>query len=68
MNVRGVPDCIFINPTGYVIFIEFKSEKGRLSKLQKIEIDKLKAVRAVVYVVNSVDLGRHIVDLYEGVS
>lgn len=68
MNVRGVPDCIFINPHGYVIFIEFKSENGRLSKLQKIEIDKLKAARAVVYVVNSVDIGREIVDLYEGVQ
>jgi Holliday junction resolvase len=68
MNTRGVPDCIFVNPNGYVICIEFKSENGRLSKLQKIEIDKLRGNRAVVYVVNSVGLGKFIVDLYEGAS
>ena len=32
---RGVPDRIFITPHGEVFFIEFKSEKGKLSQLQK---------------------------------
>ena len=68
MNVRGVPDCIFINSFGVVIFVEFKSEKGRLSKLQKLEIDKLRDNGAEVYVVNSVDLGKKLVDLYSGIK
>lgn len=30
----GVPDRIFINPHGYVFFIEFKSKTGKLTALQ----------------------------------
>lgn len=38
----GVPDRIIITPTGKVIFVELKSETGRLAKIQKYVIDEMK--------------------------
>ena len=37
----GVPDRIVCMPSGRVIFVELKTDKGRLSKLQKVQIAKL---------------------------
>lgn len=37
----GVPDRIVCMPEGRVIFVELKTDKGRLSKLQKVQIAKL---------------------------
>lgn len=61
-NSKGVPDCIFVSPEGLVIFIEFKSEKGKTTKLQDVEIRKLRRNMAVVFVCNGVELGKKIID------
>lgn len=37
----GVPDRIVCMPEGRLIFVELKTDKGRLSKLQKVQIAKL---------------------------
>ena len=42
-NCRGVPDRIVITDAGRVLFVELKTEKGVLSKLQKVQINKLLA-------------------------
>lgn len=54
---RGVPDQLVITPTGFAIFIEYKhpNKQGKLSKLQKIEIQKLRKNGAYVLVCNSTD-------------
>jgi len=31
---KGFPDCVFVHPDGGVLFVEFKAERGRLSKDQ----------------------------------
>ena len=51
---RGVPDVMFIT-NGAVVFVEFKhpNGKGRLSELQKVEIDRMIAHGASVYVIDS---------------
>lgn len=49
-NCRGVPDRIVITTTGRVLFAELKTEKGVLSKLQKVQIEKLLAHRQNVFV------------------
>ena len=47
----GVPDRIVITPVGKVIFVELKSETGRLSKLQKHTIEQIRKRGADVRVV-----------------
>jgi len=60
----GVPDCILISPKGDVIFIEFK-QKGKLpTPMQAREHQRMIANGAHVYVVDDVDTGRAIVNLY----
>ena len=49
-NCRGVPDRIVITTTGRVLFVELKTEKGVLSKLQKVQIKKLLAYGQKVFV------------------
>lgn len=53
---RGVPDDIVVLPDGQVLFIEYKAPHGRgkLSKLQQVEIQKLRDNNAKVLVVDSV--------------
>ena len=54
---RGVPDRIFISKNSKVFFIEFKSSKGKLSKLQEKKISELITYKQDVFVVNSEKLG-----------
>ena len=39
----GVPDRIIITPRGDVILVELKTERGRLSAVQKAQIRQLRA-------------------------
>lgn len=48
----GVPDRIVILPNREPIFVELKTEKGRLSPLQAVQIDRL------------MSLGQHVEVLY----
>lgn len=67
---RGVPDSIVVRPDGRVFFIEYKTpfKGGKLSKLQVIEIAKLRENNAVVMVIDAViqvdNLVTHIKSLY----
>lgn len=38
----GVPDRLVVMPGRMPIFVELKTESGRLSQLQKVQIDRLK--------------------------
>ena len=49
-NCRGVPDRIVITDTGRVLFVELKTEKGVLSKLQRIQLKKLRDFRQQTFV------------------
>lgn len=44
----GVPDRIVILPGGKVIFVELKTEIGRLSNVQKWQIERMQEVGADV--------------------
>jgi len=62
---RYVPDRIFIDPGGYVGFIEFKADGGRLSKGQAREINSLIARGCRVAIVSDLEEGRTIIDAWE---
>lgn len=47
----GVPDRIVILPGGEVAFVELKTDKGRLTKLQAVQIDRIRKTGAMVWVV-----------------
>jgi hypothetical protein len=60
---RGVPDRIWINQYGEVYFVEFKTEKGRVSPLQQVWINRLRKHHKQVHIVRSVEEGKRLVDL-----
>lgn len=51
----GVPDRIVITPGGRVIFVELKTEEGRLSAVQKLQLAELKKRGADVRVLYGLD-------------
>ncbi len=61
-NRSGVPDRIFLFPDRKVIFMEMKTPKGRLSRLQENEIRIIHKYGHCVYVVDSVEQGKEILD------
>ena len=52
---RGVPDRLVVLPGGRVMFVEVKAPNGRLSKLQEVEIARLRGLGARVAVIWSTD-------------
>jgi len=56
---RSVPDRLFIMPGGKgVFFIEFKRKGCKPTPAQEVEIAKIRAMRTMVFVVDSVQLGQ----------
>ena len=51
----GVPDRIVLIPNRPVMFVELKGDKGKLSRLQEIQIKKLKAITEHVYVLKGLE-------------
>lgn len=60
---RGVPDRMFINQCGYIFFIEFKSENGKLTSLQKKFNRDVGNRGAIVFVVSKVESGTEILTI-----
>lgn len=40
-SAPGFPDCVFVHPTGRLIFRELKSSKGRVRPEQKVWLEAL---------------------------
>lgn len=51
----GVPDRIVVFPNRTPIFVELKADNGKLSALQKVQIDRLKSLGQHVKVVKGID-------------
>lgn len=51
----GVPDRIVILPGGTTVYVELKTEIGRLAKVQKWQIEELRRRGAVVRVLKGMD-------------
>ena len=61
-NKSGVADRIFLFPNRQVIFMEMKTPKGKLSRLQENHIRLIQKYGHCVYVVDSVEQGKEILD------
>ncbi len=61
-NHAGVPDRMFVAPHQRVFWIEFKREGCKLTPLQTRECDKLANCGFEVYMVDSVEQGKSIID------
>ena len=59
---KSVPDRIFINKDGKVFFIEFKSERGKLTKLQSHTIELMKNHNTKVFIVNDKEKGKQLIE------
>lgn len=51
----GVPDRLVVLPGGRVIFVELKTERGRLSPMQEIQLQNLAELGAAVGVLWGID-------------
>lgn len=61
-NKRSVPDRILFLPDGRVVLIEFKRLNCKPTPAQYVEIDKLRAQKVLVFVVDSVEAGKKVID------
>lgn len=60
ISQKGCPDRLFYKDED-IFFVEFKTKSGKLSKLQEIQIDRLK--NAIdVFVINDVDCFKTLLD------
>ena len=60
---HAVPDRLFIAPGGRVIFVEFKRTGQKPTVPQEREHARMRAQGVAVYVVDTVDAGKVMVDL-----
>lgn len=51
----GVPDRIVIFPNRAPVFVELKTEKGRLTPLQAVQIERLQELGQAVFVAKGID-------------
>lgn len=58
----GVPDRIIVLPLGRIIFLELKTEEGRLTAMQEYSIDKLQRQGCTVQTCYGMDDARQLVD------
>jgi len=63
-----VPDQIFITPQGKVIFVEFKQEGKKPTAGQEREHHRLRQQMVAVWVIDSVEKGKEMVDHYEHIG
>lgn len=61
---RSAPDDIFANGCGFVFFCEFKARGEKPTALQLAEHDEMRAHGLIVYVVDSYDEAKRILDLH----
>ena len=61
-NRAGVPDRLFLAPYQHAFWIEFKSTEGTPTPLQIRECDRIRRFGFDVYLVNSVEEGKAVID------
>lgn len=57
----GVPDRIIVMPGGRCVFVELKTQVGRLARIQAWQLDQLRQHGAEVYVIKGWEQARALV-------
>jgi len=60
----GVPDRIFISPRGHLFFVEFKAPGKKARANQLAEHKRLQEYGQHVYIIDSVERGKALIDSY----
>jgi Holliday junction resolvase-like predicted endonuclease len=63
-NNAGVPDRIMITKKGTVLFVEFKRKGRKLTPLQAIHRDKIQGNTGIYFLVDDIEYGKSIVDMW----
>ena len=58
----AVPDRLYINPRGFMFFVEFKREGVKPTPAQQREHERLRDQGVMVFVIDDVDKGRAMVN------
>lgn len=58
----GVPDRLIITPAGRTVYVELKTETGRLASIQKWQLREMQKRGADVRVVKGMDQARALVE------
>lgn len=61
-NRVGVPDRLFLAPYQHAFWIEFKRSGGKPTEMQTRECDRLRRMGFDVYLVDSVEDGKTVID------
>jgi len=64
-GLDGMPDRLVLMPGGKMAFVELKAPGGRLRPIQRVRIRQLVALGYGVYVVDSMDQIREVLDAIE---
>ena len=59
---RGWPDRLFIDPDGWMVFIEFKQEGKPLQPIQEYRCEQLTKRNISVIVIDNIEVGKEYVD------
>lgn len=59
---RGVPDRLFVTENGIAFFIEFKAKGKKPTVLQESKMQTLRKNKALVFLVDDVELGKLIIN------
>jgi len=62
----AVPDRLFITPSGFIFFVEFKAEGKKPTTAQLREHVRLQKRNVRVFVIDNVDEGKFVIDLMGG--
>ena len=61
---RGVPDHLYLAPSGSVVFIEFKAPGKKPTDLQEREMNMIKQNLGNAFAVDSVEFGCELINLF----
>ena len=61
-NNPGVPDRIVITPAGRIVFVELKTEIGKLQHIQEWQTERMKKCGADVRVIKGLDAAKAFVE------